>query len=226
MAHSVEGHLKLDLKEYDRMIRIFVPGYESMLSLVADTLASLFPKKLQVLDLGTGTGALAFEIAKRIPHAELELWDIDKKMLEIARGRLDIYKSRVHFVEKSFEENLPECDAIVASFSLHHFKERVRKQKTFDEIYRALRSGGIFLNADQTVNDNKELSRLTYANWSTSMRSHGLTQDQVNQHFADWEREDYYFPLYEELASLAESGFHNPECFWRQGPSTVYGAIK
>ena len=116
MSHSVESHLRLDVKEYDQLIRQYVPGYENMLEMVVDTLRRLYPKKLHVLDLGTGTGALAHAIASHIDYATLEIIDVDPKMLELAKSRLEPYKNRVQVLERSFADPLPGCDAIVPRF--------------------------------------------------------------------------------------------------------------
>ena len=35
MSHSVRRHLRLELDDYDRSIRCFLPAYEEMLSLAA-----------------------------------------------------------------------------------------------------------------------------------------------------------------------------------------------
>lgn len=226
MSHSVEKHLRLDVAEYDNLIRKFVPGYEKMLGVVVDTLQRLYPERLHVLDLGTGTGALAFAIASRIEYATLEILDVDPKMLRIAEARLAQFGGRVKVVQRSFAEKLPACDAVVASFSLHHIQEREEKQKVFGNIFSALHSGGIFLNADQTVCDDHVLNKISFDRWAEFLVTQGISEPEARGHFRAWSEEDFYFPLFEELVSLEKAGFRQPECFWREGPSSVYGALK
>ena len=38
--------------------------------------------------MGGGTGALAHSLLTRLPEARIEIWDVDPRMLEIARARL------------------------------------------------------------------------------------------------------------------------------------------
>ena len=135
MSHSVESHLNLDVREYDRLIRTFSPSYDEMIGVVVDVLQRTFSGECHVLDLGTGTGALAFAVASRIPQATIEAWDVDRKMLDVAQQRLAPFGERITIVERSFHEPLPSCDAVVASFSLHHVKDRESKTDLFRGIF-------------------------------------------------------------------------------------------
>ncbi len=57
--HSVESHLRLDISEYDRIIRTFIPGYDAMLSTILAHLANALQENATIIDLGGGTGSLA-----------------------------------------------------------------------------------------------------------------------------------------------------------------------
>ena len=57
MSHVVRKHLRLEIDAYDAAIRTFIPGYEEALTRAANEIAGVRPTL--VLDLGTGTGALA-----------------------------------------------------------------------------------------------------------------------------------------------------------------------
>jgi hypothetical protein len=56
------------------------------------------------------------------------------------------------------------------------------------------------------------------------MTAHGIADPQAL--FEQWAHEDTYYPLATELALLADAGFAHPECFWKQGPSTVFGGFR
>ena len=103
MSHSVESHLNLDVREYDRLIRTFLPSYDEMIGVVVDVLQRTFSGAFHVLDLGTGTGALAFAIASKIPLATIEAWDVDRKMLTVAQQRLAPFGERITMAERSFD---------------------------------------------------------------------------------------------------------------------------
>lgn len=229
MAHSVSGHLNLCVAEYDDIIRKLVPAYPAMRPVQLDLLALALPEGgpgRRVLDLGGGTGALAAAIAERFSRAEVEIWDTDPAMLEVARERCAKFGTRVRFVQRSFAEPLPPCDAVAACIALHHVKDLGVKAGIYRNIFAALRPGGIFVNADTAAPSGGVLREHAFALWARSMAPHGIDEKQARAHFANWAREDYYPPLMTELRMLAEAGFAEPECFWREATALVFGAMK
>lgn len=226
MAHSVEGHLKLRVAEYDDLIRKLVPAYPAMRAVQLDLLALSLPPAGRVLDLGGGTGALAAAIAERFPEATVEIWDTDPEMLATARERCAAFGERVVYVTRSFADPLPPCDAVAASIALHHVKDLAVKAKIYRHIFAALRPGGIFVNADTAVPATPVLHDHAFRQWARAMQPHGIEEREAYAHFASWANEDYYPPLIVELRMLAEAGFSEPECFWRAGAAAVFGAVK
>lgn len=53
-----------------------------------------------------------------------------------------------------------------------------------------------------------------------------IDESAARRHLDDWSREDFYQPLEGELSALRRAGFLAPECFWKRGPTTIYGAIR
>jgi len=227
MAHSVSGHLNLQVAEYDELIRTLVPAYPAMRSVQLDLMALALPNGVgRVLDLGGGTGALAAAVAERFPRAEVEIWDTDRQMLDVARERCAAFGARVHYVERSFTESLPSCEAVAASIALHHVKDMVVKAAIYRNILAALCPGGMFVNADTAVCETPALRDHAFRVWASSMVRHGISEQQALAHFASWAPEDYYPPLITELRLLADAGFVEPECFWREGAAVVFGAMR
>jgi tRNA (cmo5U34)-methyltransferase len=229
MAHSVSGHLKLRVAEYDALIRQLVPAYPAMRPVQLALLALALPDGgagKRVLDLGGGTGALAAAILEKFPGATVEIWDTDPEMLATARERCAAFGERVRYVERSFAEPLPPCDAVAACIALHHVKDLRVKGAIYQNIYAALRPGGMFVNADTAVCATPALRAHAFRLWSESMRPHGIDAAQAHAHFASWAHEDHYPPLITELRLLAEAGFTEPECFWREAAAVVFGAMR
>lgn len=230
MAHSVSGHLKLRVAEYDELIRKLVPAYPAMRPVQLDLLALGLPKNGGagglVLDLGGGTGALAAAIAERFPAVHVEIWDTDPAMLTTARERCGVFGERVRYVERTFTDPLPRCDAVAACIALHHVKDLGVKADIYKNIFAALKPGGIFVNADTAVCAAPALREHAFKLWAATMKPHGIDEKQAYAHFASWAHEDFYPPLITELRMLADAGFAEPECFWREAAAVVFGAMK
>lgn len=108
----------------------------------------------RVLDLGTGSGYVAFEIAKQSGARVIGL-DITENTLENNRAKAAEQNfSNLRFVAydgMSFPFGDGEFDAIVTRYALHHFPDIAH---TFSEISRVLKSGGRLLISDPTPNEN------------------------------------------------------------------------
>lgn len=218
--HRVLAHLGLAARDYDTEIRRYIPAYEQMIANAVDLVDGL------VIDLGTGTGALAAAILAAKPTARVRLVDIDPAMLEVARDRVAPYGDRAELVTARFEDALVPCDSVVASLALHHVTDIAAKRELYQTIYSALRPGGVLAIADATVHEQGPARDRAYAVWRREMATHGIDRDEAERLFAAWALEDRYLPLPVELSLLADAGFTHPECFWRYGPMTVYGAYR
>ena len=82
------------------------------------------------------------------------------------------------------------------------------------------------MNADTAVCETPMLRDHAFRLWAKSMEPHGIGEKEAYTHFASWAREDYYPPLIVELRMLAEAGFAEPECFWREAAAVVFGAMR
>jgi tRNA (cmo5U34)-methyltransferase len=218
--HRVLAHLGLQARDYDAAIRAYIPQYEQMIATAVNLVRG------DVIDLGTGTGALAAAILEAHATARVKCVDIDPAMLEAARERVGRFGDRAELVHASFDATLPPCDAVVASLALHHLPELERKRALYARIYAALRPGGRFVIADATVHEHGAEREVIYAIWSAWMASHGIAQTEADALFAKWAGEDRYYPLATELRLLADAGFERPDCFWKYGPMTVFGGFK
>ena len=216
--HSVRRHLRVEVSAYDEAIRRFIPGYDAMLDVAANEIARVEPGR--VLDLGGGTGALSEAILLVAPHAVVELIDVDRDMLARARERLARFGARARFHEASFDDPLPEADAVAASLALHHVPTMHEKQRLFVRIHDCLRPGGVFVNADATMPTDPGPRQATWRAWTAHLVSCGISEERAYRHFAEWQEEDTYFPPEEEAAAMRAAGFEMASV-WSDGPMVV-----
>jgi spermidine synthase len=224
--HSVESHIGTSATDYDGAIRTLIPGYEEMLSTITWWLAEIIPPAGKIVELGGGTGALAHTVLSTLPKVCIEIWDVDAQMLAVARDRLQEFSDRVRLRDRSFTQTLDQCDAVIATLSLHHIPTLVAKREVYSNIFRALSAPGIFLIGDCTMDMGEPAYSTMLRYWMAFMNKHGITEAQARKHFSDWAKEDTYQQISDELLALREAGFSRPEVFWKAGPIAVYGGIK
>ena len=218
MTHSVRGHLGIEIDRYDEAIRRFIPSYEEGIGRAAREVARGCPSL--VLDLGAGTGALSEAVLLEEGVGALIAIDIDPEMLARARARLGRFGSRVSFECGSFDDPLPDCDAVAASLSLHHIPALALKSALYTRIFRALGPGGVFVNADVAMSDDPAGRSACYSKWAAHLVSSGINEQRALEHFDEWAAEDTYFPVDDELVAMDGAGFH-AECIWRDAPFTL-----
>jgi tRNA (cmo5U34)-methyltransferase len=222
--HRVATHLGLAANDYDAEIRRYFPRYDEMVDTVVAIVGALDAP--YVIDLGAGTGALGGALLDRIARARVQFLDIDPAMLEVAGARAAAHGDRAELRRASFDDALPACDAVVASLALHHVPEQGRKRALYARIREALRPGGVLVVADVTVYESGPAHDHGYRGWADGMAPHGITRPEAEALFARWAGEDRYYPLAVELDQLRAAGFAHPECFWKHGVSTVFGAFR
>jgi tRNA (cmo5U34)-methyltransferase len=219
---SVAAHMKIRLDEYDARIPTFIPGYHQMLDRAALCLRALPAPPRTIVDLGTGTGALAARCLQQAPGAALVGIDEGRGRghARLARQRLGAAGGIASLVTGSFlDVQVPACDAVVASLALHHVRTRERKQVLFEDIRRALRPGGLLVNADCCPSSDPALARVEREAWHAHLRA-ANSEEETQANFDAWAAEDVYVPLEEELAMLRQAGF-TPEVVWRLAPMAV-----
>jgi ubiquinone/menaquinone biosynthesis C-methylase UbiE len=93
-----------------------------------------------ILDLGSGTGYLSIEIAKRSPSLQVYGIDLSRQMVKIARRHAQgVGNARFVFgnaAKLPFKDN--SIDLVISTGASHHWKT---PRMVFDECYRVLKTG-------------------------------------------------------------------------------------
>ncbi len=219
---SVAAHLGIKTADYDRQILTFIPYYADILHAAAGALDALDRPARLLVDLGTGSGALAARCAKRLRGVRVVGIDSDAAMLDLAKKRLG---ATLRPVVANFETTpLPACDVITASFSLHHVPVPAAKRAIFARAFAALRPGGVLVDADCLTSSDARLRARDHEEWRRHLAtSHGRAG--AAKFLRAWAGEDTYFPLKLEMALLRDAGFE-VDVTWRRGLFGVLAATK
>ena len=173
-------------EEYD-LITLAYPDFEAfqrrMIATIADHIDaavagggagdSTIAEPVRILEIGTGNGfttrmlvELAEPFANREgPRVVVTSVDNDPEMLRQARKQIDTpLCTLVESDAAAFLSDQPEesWDVVASAFTIHNFKREYR-DRVEGEIYRVLKRGGLFTNADKYAPDGQErFSALTF----------------------------------------------------------------
>ncbi len=110
---------------------------------------------MRILDLGTGSGYLAFALAKKYPDVSVIGLDIVDKALDENRKRAEYEGVKnIGFVSYNGADfPFDDCcfDIVVSRYALHHFPDI---EKSISEVCRVLKSSGSFFLSDPAPNEN------------------------------------------------------------------------
>lgn len=207
--------------DYDSARRQLIPGFDDFYGTAVAALPFAADSALTIADLGAGTGLLAARIAEAFPRARLILIDLADEMLAIARKRL-AGRNAVEFRTGDYATAaLPEgCDAVASALSIHHLPDDA-KRRLFGRIYAALKPGGVFVNAEQVLGPTPELERFYDARWLAQVRAAGTTPEALAA-ARERMREDRPATLAAQMGWLADAGFADVDCLYKNGRFAVY----
>ncbi len=156
------------------------------------------------------------------------LVDVAGAMLAQARERLSqaAEQGRAHFSisDLAQAEFLGPFDAVVSALAIHHLEAAV-KQNLFARILRALRPGGVFLNADQVRGVTPRLEEINASAWLAQVQERGVSPADLAaaQERMGLDRTD---TLEDQLAWLRDAGFRDVGCFFQHYMFAVFGGFK
>ena len=205
--------------------RRLVPCYDRFYEGAVRALELAAPGPLEaVLDLGTGTGALAALVAEAHPAAGLTLLDGAREMVTQASARLGgrVAEARV----QDFAEPLPPgpFDAVVSALAIHHLAD-ADKADLYARVHEVLRPGGAFVNAEQVLGATPALDELLWRWHEREARALGATD-------AEWaaavERmsHDRCATAEANLAMLRDAGFEDAAVHVADGRFAVMAACR
>ena len=123
---SVEKHFDTMARDFEKVKRKVIPGYPDIEKCIFSYLPFTRSRKIAVLELGTGTGALAQELLKHFPRAIYTGIDFSSKMLELASHRLKKCDQRVtlHNADLNRIKIAGRYDLIISLFTIHHITNK------------------------------------------------------------------------------------------------------
>ena len=210
----------------DERIRTFIPWYEEILDAAAETVAvHLHRRSPIVVDLGIGSGALSSRCVACVASTRgvrVVGIDADEGMLQFARARLG---RRLTTATGDFEKVVfPRCDAIVASFALHHVRTPKAKAALYRRCFDALAAQGVIVIADCSLASSRVQQQHDRAVWREHLERTYSAREAAG-YLRAWGREDVYLELADEIDLIRRAGF-TVDVPWRRACFAVVAATK
>lgn len=210
---------------YDALRRKLIPHFDAFYGTALDLLEEVVGEaEFRCVDLGVGTGLLSEMILKRFPCAQVEGVDFAPKMLDAARERLAIYGARMRFLAADYATAplAAPLDALVSALSIHHLEDDA-KRRLFQRIHDALRPGGVFINADQSLGATNEIEDAYQRRWETDVLRSKISEED----FAAAKKRaalDRSATFADQIAWLKDAGFRYADIGWKRHRFTVFYA--
>jgi ubiquinone/menaquinone biosynthesis C-methylase UbiE len=218
-------------------------GGEAQLDTMLRLLKYVDAPQLSVLDLGCGDGILLQTVMSAYPVSHGVALDGSCSMLEKAEVRfqgLGLFSDLVEYVETDFNApdwvetlTVRQFDAVVSGFAIHH-SEDDRKRALYEEIYRLLNPGGVFINIEHVASATPlggELFETAYAENLARYRI-SLGEDTDLDAVMDEIRTrpdkaaNRLAPLETQLGWLREIGFMDVDCYWKHYELAILAGYK
>lgn len=124
---------------------VLIPRFETE-QLVVNTIEKineLWPNQvIDLIDLGTGSGAIGLSIKKRLPHINVTLLDISEKALEVAKKNASNLDLNVKYILNDMLENIVnKYDVIISNPPYIKTNEEIEEIVKNNEPHLALYAG-------------------------------------------------------------------------------------
>ncbi len=212
---------------YDAWIKIALPDYDTIFAVARDLLPFALDQRIDVLDLGAGTGLFSQHVLEKYPRARFTLIDVAEEMLAVGRRRFKDNIEQFQFVVDDYcKINFTgEFDLVVSSLSIHHLTD-AEKRNLFHRIYAALREGGVFINVDQVRGPTANLEQIYWSDWLAKVRARGADEERIRESIARRESYDQDALLIDQLNWLVDAGFADVDCVCKNYFTAVFYARK
>jgi tRNA (cmo5U34)-methyltransferase len=212
---------------YDDWMKKALPGYDDLFAVATEVMPFESDAPIRVLDLGAGTGLFSQHVLQRYPNATFVLYDIAAKMLGVAEERFADQTDRFEFVVDDYRnlQAVADFDLIISSLSIHHLSDE-EKRRLCQQVYTALKEGGVFVNVDQIKGETTYLQTLYWELWLKHTRGNNAPAEQIQESIERRTAYDQDALLADQLQWLYEAGFENVDCVYRHTFVGVFYAMK
>jgi tRNA (cmo5U34)-methyltransferase len=220
--------------EYD-LLDMAIPHHKEFQAQIGLNLLNQFKTEDSslILELGSGTGETTTEIIKALPNSVVKAVELEQSMILKAKEKQ--LKGNVEFIESDglrflSEQEGNKYDAVVSAYTLHNLDKLTRKS-WIEEIFRVLKSNGIFINADKYAYDDFEKYQVVLRDQIKKfkvfeeMGKSDLYQEWV-EHYKNDDKENIRLVEGDFIKVLENAGFRGARTVYRRKLEAIMVAHK
>ncbi len=203
-----------------------IPDYKDFFGAALAALPENRKKPYRFLEVGEGSGAFAKLIAKAYPHSEVTVSGFSQPALDEARKKLGEDR-RFNFqrLDMLIDPFPADIDVVVSSMAIHHL-DHSDKRLVFCRIFKALKPGGVFVNADQLSSGEVEKDQRRFDRWLEAVRAKGVCEKALGGTVEQMRSYDQNAPQLMQVRWLELAGFRNVDITYRKYFWGVFKAVK
>ena len=150
----VIGHVNFYGNKFYIDERVLIPRYETE-ELVENTINYInkyFTNPVDIIDLGTGSGAIGLTLEKKVSTNSVDLIDISKEALEVTKINKDNLNSNANLIESNFFDNInKQYDVIISNPPYIKDNEEIEEIVKNNEPHLALYGGSEGLDCYEKI---------------------------------------------------------------------------
>ena len=153
----VLGQVNFYGNQFDINENVLIPRFETE-ELVENTIQYIkkyFKEKVDIIDLGCGSGVIGLTLEKKVATNSVDLVDISKEALEVAKGNCKKLSSNANLIQNDFLENITKrYDVIISNPPYIKTNEEIEKIVEENEPHLALYAGEDGLDCYRKILNN------------------------------------------------------------------------
>jgi SAM-dependent methyltransferase len=154
----VDLRLMSDAREWEQSSMDKRPYRTEFFAKFTDEISTHCSSTVKVLELGSGPGFLAEHILRAIPGASYVLLDFSPSMHTLAAARLDKFRERTEYIQRSFKDagwelDLGKYQCIVTNQAVHELRNKRHASVLHSQVRTLLDAGGNYFVCDHFVGE-------------------------------------------------------------------------
>jgi len=228
-------------EDYLEGVRGGIPLAQTQIEVIIRIIRSWLPNMHTFLDMGCGDGVLGRQLFQQWPEAYGIFMDFSEPMILSAKEKCKGYRdkcsivlqdySRENWIE-SIKDRIP-VDVVISGYSIHHNEDTV-KYRIYQDVYKILKPGGIFLNLEHVASPNPKIEKLFDEMFVDGLYAYHIetggkeSRKDIASKF--YNREDKVLNkltlVERQVEWLHEIGFMNTDCFFKLFELALFGGQK